>query len=97
MVRKLKILTITHTPCRLFFKLVVHCLWCQGQRRFSQLAIIFGEDCLRIYAFIISDPLTRFRKWKFANFGREKGVTPLQQDFREDFGFFSLKIQVLEC
>ena len=47
--------------------------------------------------FHISDPLTRFRKWKFPNFGREKGGPPLQQDFHQDFHFFPLKIQVLEC
>ena len=45
---------------------------------------------------MISDPLTRFRKWKFPNFVREKGVPPIQQDFLQDFRFFSLKIQVLE-
>ena len=49
------------------------------------------SDSLRIYAFIISDPLTRFRKCKFPNFGREKGVPPLQQDFHQDFRFFSLE------
>ena len=58
--------------------------------------IIKVQDCLRMYTFIISDPLTRFIKWKFPNFGREKGVPPLQQDFHQDFRFFSLKIQVLE-
>ena len=38
--------------------------------------------------FIISDPLIKFRKLKFLNFGREKGVPPFQQDFHQDFRFF---------
>ena len=32
-----------------------------------------------------------FRKWKFPNFGRVKGVTHLQQDFHQDFRFFLLE------
>ena len=58
---------------------------------FAVLAIMFGLDCLRIYAFIVFNPLTRFRKWKFPNFGREKGDPPLQRDFQQDFRFFSLE------
>ena len=53
-----------------------------------RFAIIFVQGCLRIYTFIISDPLTKFRKWKFRNFGRKKGVPPLQQDFHQDFRSF---------
>ena len=30
-----------YTPCRWSFKLVVHCLWCQVQGRFSQFCHIF--------------------------------------------------------
>ena len=40
------------------------------------------------HTFIISDPLTRFRRWKFTNFDPEKGVPPLQQHFNHDFNFF---------
>ena len=39
---------------------------------FEVLAIIFGQDCLRIYVFIISDPMTRFIKWKFPIFEHTK-------------------------
>ena len=46
---------------------------------FAFVQIIYFLDCLRIYTFIISDPLTSFRKWKLPNFGREKGFPPLQQ------------------
>ena len=52
---------------------------------------MFVHDCLRIYTFIISDPLTRFRKLKFPIFGREKGVSHFQQDFHQDFVFFLLE------
>ena len=33
---------------------------------------------------------------KVSEFCREKSVPPFQQDFLQDFRFFSLKIQVLE-
>ena len=30
----INIVKFTYTPCRWSFELVVHCLWCQEQRRF---------------------------------------------------------------
>ena len=66
------------------------------ERVFVPYSMSCTRICLRIYTFIISDPLTRFIKWKFPNFGKEKGVRPLQHDLHQDFRYFSLKIQVLE-
>ena len=34
----INIVKFSYTPCRWSFKLVVHCLWCQGQRRFLPFA-----------------------------------------------------------
>ena len=58
---------------------------------FAVLAIMFGQDCLRIYAFIISDPLTRFRKWEFTNF-RKEGCSSLAAGLSPRLsGFFSIE------
>ena len=57
-----------------------------SKKSVTLLVVSRKSPFLRIYTFIISDPLTKFRKWKFRNFGRKKGVPPLQQDF---FSFFS--------
>ena len=66
-------------------------LWCEIPLKMLKVYIIIVQDCLRIHTFIISDPLRRFRKWKFPNFGREKSVRPFQQDFHQYFRFFPWK------
>ena len=95
MAKKLKIFTLSHRKVLLLeIELKILDIWTTLPPEIHHK--IFFRQSENLY-FHISDPLTRFRKWKFPNFGREKGGPHLQQDFHQDFRFFPLKIQVLEC
>ena len=94
MERKLNLFTLSHRKVldlEIYLKILE--IWTTLPPEIQQIKI---SDSLRIHTFIISDPLTRFRKWKFPNCGREKSVRPFQQKFRKYFRFFPLKIQVLK-
>ena len=80
----------------IYKSLLQFCLWCEIPLKLLKVYKINVQDCLRIHTFIISDPLTRFKKWKFPNFGGDKSVRPFQQDFHQYFRFFPLNIQVLK-
>ena len=66
-------------------------------RKLKHFALSHRKVLFREIYFLNSDPLTKFRKWTYPNFGRENCVAALQQDFHQGFRSFSLKIQVLEC
>ena len=87
MAGKLKIFTLSHRKVLVIeIELKVLDIWTTLPREIPQKIFRLYEN----WYFYISDALARFRKWKFPNFGREKGGPPLQLSQRFS-GFFPWK------